>query len=97
MINKSDPQQMQQFTAHFISNIEEAQSCNYATFVPLSETSPLQVNQLFLCHASKLDHGQNHYASATDNISFQNVTTMVSSVLTDLTESRMDQVPWGIC
>ncbi|KAI4388884.1 hypothetical protein MLD38_001173 [Melastoma candidum] len=42
MINKSDPQQVQQFTAHFISNIDESQYCNYATFVPSSENYPLQ-------------------------------------------------------
>ncbi|KAF8015025.1 hypothetical protein BT93_H0728 [Corymbia citriodora subsp. variegata] len=42
MINKSNPQQLQQFSAHFISNADEAQACNFASFVPTSESLPLQ-------------------------------------------------------
>ncbi|KAI6691388.1 hypothetical protein NL676_028216 [Syzygium grande] len=42
MINKSNPQQFQQFSAHFISNTDQAQACNFASFVPSSEILPLQ-------------------------------------------------------
>ncbi|XP_020260873.1 uncharacterized protein LOC109837161 isoform X2 [Asparagus officinalis] len=42
LVNKTDMQQLSQFTAHFISNIDEEQACNYAAFVPLEERTPLQ-------------------------------------------------------
>lgn len=45
MINKSNPQQFQQFSAHFISNTDQAQACNFASFVPSSEILPLQVRE----------------------------------------------------
>ncbi|CAL5326661.1 unnamed protein product [Camellia sinensis] len=41
-INKSEPQQLTQFAAHFISNTDQAQSCNFATFLPMEEDTPLQ-------------------------------------------------------
>ncbi|XP_010556240.1 PREDICTED: uncharacterized protein LOC104825578 [Tarenaya hassleriana] len=34
--------QISQFAAHFVSDTEQPQSCNFANFVPLSEASPLQ-------------------------------------------------------
>lgn len=43
LVNKKDMQQLSQFTAHFISNVEEEQACNFAAFVPLDERTPLQV------------------------------------------------------
>uniref|UniRef100_A0A5B7BTB8 F12P19.7 n=1 Tax=Davidia involucrata TaxID=16924 RepID=A0A5B7BTB8_DAVIN len=42
MINKSEPQQLTQFAAHFISNIDQEQSCNFAAFLPSMEVTPLQ-------------------------------------------------------
>lgn len=45
MLNKSEPQQFSQFTAHFNSynTNQQTQSCNYVTFVPMGEDTPLQV------------------------------------------------------
>ncbi|KAI5683809.1 hypothetical protein M9H77_05037 [Catharanthus roseus] len=34
--------ELSQFSAHFISNTDQAQACNYATFVPFGEETPLQ-------------------------------------------------------
>lgn len=42
MINKSDSQAFTQFAAHFISNTDQAQSCNFATFLPMGEDTSLQ-------------------------------------------------------
>ena len=42
-INKSEPQQLTLFATHFISNTDQAQSCNFATFLPIKEDTPLQV------------------------------------------------------
>ncbi|KAI0500823.1 hypothetical protein KFK09_019040 [Dendrobium nobile] len=42
LINKTDMQQLAQFTAYFVSNIGKQQSCNFAAFVPLEEKTPLQ-------------------------------------------------------
>ncbi|KAM7515926.1 hypothetical protein LguiA_005509 [Lonicera macranthoides] len=42
IVNKTDPQQLTQFAAHFINNNEETQSCNFATFLPIGEDGPLQ-------------------------------------------------------
>lgn len=41
-INKSEPQQLKQFTAHFISSSDQGQSCNFVTFLPAEEDSPLK-------------------------------------------------------
>ncbi|KAH0718170.1 hypothetical protein KY285_014201 [Solanum tuberosum] len=41
-INKTDHQQLAQYAAHFIANTDEAQPCNFATFVPIGEDAPLQ-------------------------------------------------------
>ncbi|GMP32373.1 hypothetical protein CsSME_00006162 [Camellia sinensis var. sinensis] len=52
-INKSEPQQLTQFAAHFISNTDQAQSCNFATFLPMEEDTPLQIinpiSAIYLC------------------------------------------------
>lgn len=45
-INKSEPQQLAQYAAHFIANTDETQPCNFATFVPIGEDAPLQVTTL---------------------------------------------------
>ncbi|KAL9992987.1 hypothetical protein Hdeb2414_s1094g00981681 [Helianthus debilis subsp. tardiflorus] len=44
MLNKSEPQQFSQYTAHFISynSNQQTQSCNYVAFVPIGEQTPLQ-------------------------------------------------------
>ncbi|GFZ09601.1 hypothetical protein Acr_21g0002000 [Actinidia rufa] len=41
-INKTEPQQLKQFETHFISDTDQAQSCNFATFLPIGEDFPLQ-------------------------------------------------------
>lgn len=44
ILNKSEPQQFTQFTAHFVGSNpnQQTQSCNYVNFVPIGEQSPLQ-------------------------------------------------------
>ncbi|KAG6501816.1 hypothetical protein ZIOFF_041700 [Zingiber officinale] len=42
LVRKTDMQQLTQFSAHFISNVEQQQACNFAAFVPLDERTPLQ-------------------------------------------------------
>ncbi|KAK4430483.1 hypothetical protein Salat_1349000 [Sesamum alatum] len=42
LINKTEPQQLTQFAAHFIVNTDQPQSCNFATFLPVGEDTPLQ-------------------------------------------------------
>ncbi|XP_062150883.1 uncharacterized protein LOC133859483 [Alnus glutinosa] len=41
-INKSDPQQLVQFGAHFVTSTDQPQGCNIASFVPFVEDTPLQ-------------------------------------------------------
>lgn len=43
VINKSDPQEFSQFGAHFISDTDQPQACNFVSFVPFRENTPLQV------------------------------------------------------
>lgn len=47
MVSK-DPQQLKQFAAHFVSDVDGEQACNYAAFMPMEEISPLQVPLLRL-------------------------------------------------
>ncbi|GLT57692.1 hypothetical protein SLA2020_306460 [Shorea laevis] len=42
VINKTEPQQFAQFAAHFVSNNDQPQACNFAKFSPLDEETPLQ-------------------------------------------------------
>lgn len=42
IINKTETQQLAQFAAHFIADVDQPQSCNFATFLPSSEDTPLQ-------------------------------------------------------
>lgn len=44
IINKSDPQQLVQFGAHFVTSTDQPQGCNIASFVPFVENTPLQVS-----------------------------------------------------
>lgn len=43
MVNKTDLAQLSQFNVIFITSNDEDQGCNYATFLPLEESAPLQV------------------------------------------------------
>ncbi|KAL1327409.1 uncharacterized protein LOC107631413 [Arachis ipaensis] len=42
ILNKSDYQQIAQFSAHFYSDTDQQPACNFATFVPFVEDTPLQ-------------------------------------------------------
>ncbi|KAJ4959854.1 hypothetical protein NE237_019764 [Protea cynaroides] len=42
IVNKSDDQQLTQFAAHFISNSDQQEACNFAMFLPSAEDTPLQ-------------------------------------------------------
>ncbi|XP_010909165.1 uncharacterized protein [Elaeis guineensis] len=42
LVNRTDIQQLSQFSAHFISNVDAEQACNFAAFVPMDESTPLQ-------------------------------------------------------
>ncbi|XP_073158730.1 uncharacterized protein [Henckelia pumila] len=42
MINKTQPLSLTKFVAHFISDMDQSQSCNFATFLPMGEATPLQ-------------------------------------------------------
>ncbi|XP_072986117.1 uncharacterized protein [Typha latifolia] len=42
LVGKTNVQQLSQFMANFISNVDDEQSCNFAAFVPLDERTPLQ-------------------------------------------------------
>ncbi|KAL7094273.1 hypothetical protein ACP275_11G092900 [Erythranthe tilingii] len=42
LVNKTQPQELTQFAAHFIVNTDQPQSCNFATFLPMGEEAPLQ-------------------------------------------------------
>lgn len=44
MLNKSEPQQFSQYTAHFVpdNTNQQTQSCNFVTFAPVGEQDPLQ-------------------------------------------------------
>lgn len=44
MINKSEPQQLAQYAAHFVTNTDQVQACNFVSFVPSVEDTPLQVS-----------------------------------------------------
>ena len=43
VVNKSDPQQLSQFSAHFVGEADQIQACNFAAFVPFQENTALQV------------------------------------------------------
>ncbi|XP_042399225.1 uncharacterized protein LOC121989320 isoform X2 [Zingiber officinale] len=49
LVRKTDMQQLTQFSAHFISNVDQQQACNFAAFVPLDERTPLQVKENYMC------------------------------------------------
>ncbi|BBG98609.1 hypothetical protein Prudu_008062 [Prunus dulcis] len=42
VIDKSEPQQLAKFAAHFITYTDQPQACNFASFVPYGEDNPLQ-------------------------------------------------------
>ncbi|XP_020535761.1 uncharacterized protein LOC105636139 isoform X2 [Jatropha curcas] len=42
IINRSDPQQFYPFSAHFVSDNDQPQACNFANFAPFGEDNPLQ-------------------------------------------------------
>ncbi|GJN09279.1 hypothetical protein PR202_ga27275 [Eleusine coracana subsp. coracana] len=43
LVNMTDALALSQFTAHFISNTDEDEGCNFAAYVPFEEDTPLQV------------------------------------------------------
>lgn len=43
LINKDEPKKLGQFAAHFVSESEQAQACNFAIIDPFGEDYPLQV------------------------------------------------------
>lgn len=43
LVNRTEAQTLPQFSAQFISNIDEDKGCNFAAYVPLEEDTPLQV------------------------------------------------------
>lgn len=49
VVNKSEPDQLSQFAAHFIkdSNPDQPQACNFAAFVPFEEQTALQVINIY--------------------------------------------------
>ncbi|EHA8587362.1 hypothetical protein COCNU_scaffold001966G000010 [Cocos nucifera] len=49
LVNRTDIQQLLQFSAHFISNVDAEQACNFAAFVPMDESTPLQVKANYIC------------------------------------------------
>lgn len=55
MFNKTDEEKLAQFAAYFLGDTDQEPSCNFATFVPSSEDTPLQVsnNSTLLCKDSK--------------------------------------------
>ncbi|KAK3150298.1 hypothetical protein QOZ80_3AG0231400 [Eleusine coracana subsp. coracana] len=42
LVNMTDALALSQFTAHFISNTDEDEGCNFAAYVPFEEDTPLQ-------------------------------------------------------
>ncbi|KAL5721671.1 hypothetical protein ACHQM5_005286 [Ranunculus cassubicifolius] len=42
MINNTNPQQIKTFAAHFVGNTDGPQACNFVSFMPFSESTPLQ-------------------------------------------------------
>ena len=54
IISKSDPQLLKQFSAHFISDTDQPQACNFASFLPSEEDTPLQVALHFLLKSDSI-------------------------------------------
>lgn len=44
LMNKTDIQQFSQFNAHFLTNLDGEQACNFAAYTPSDETTPLEVH-----------------------------------------------------
>ncbi|KAJ4828797.1 hypothetical protein Tsubulata_010811 [Turnera subulata] len=42
MIDRGETQQLAQFAAHFVTDTDQTQGCNFANFVPFGEETPLQ-------------------------------------------------------
>ncbi|XP_054819979.1 uncharacterized protein LOC129318976 [Prosopis cineraria] len=55
MFNKTDEEKLAQFAAHFSGDADHLPACNFATFVPFSEDTPLQAskNSTLLCKDPK--------------------------------------------
>lgn len=44
MFNNSDYQKLAEFTSYFLSDDDQQSACNFATFDPFMENTPLQVS-----------------------------------------------------
>ncbi|XP_078448477.1 uncharacterized protein LOC144717039 [Wolffia australiana] len=42
LVNTTDARQLMQFAAHFVSDVDRVQACNYVVFTPMEELLPLQ-------------------------------------------------------
>ncbi|KAK8631131.1 hypothetical protein V6N13_079894 [Hibiscus sabdariffa] len=70
MINGSQPQQLTPFAAHFVSNLDQFQACNFANFAATGEDTPLQRAEWikFLGAFANLENRANQvYKTVKDN------------------------------
>ncbi|KAH9674983.1 hypothetical protein KPL70_018654 [Citrus sinensis] len=49
LVNKSEPLQFSQYAAHFTTDSDQPQACNFANFAPFGEDGPLRVKENYLC------------------------------------------------
>lgn len=55
LVNKSEPLQFSQYAAHFTTDSDQPQACNFANFAPFGEDGPLRVTLVTsLIHRLKL-------------------------------------------
>ncbi|KAK8952337.1 hypothetical protein KSP39_PZI004506 [Platanthera zijinensis] len=59
--------QLTPFSAHFTSNADNGQACNFAAFVPLEERSPLQVKEEITLSMYVTDAGGENVEGTSSN------------------------------